>query len=187
MTTERTRLVRRLLALAALTLTTEARGDDPAPGTARTMPVVSVAVSVGSLDRETKRVVYAPPPGWYVRSHRVVTANKHGAVTYAVNTVPSGWNWFTDERTSASSKADLLAAVATPTAWYGGRAASAQDAATAGRQASTSSHHLLVVEVTARGAGLFLGGAGAELTVYAEMVYLGPDGSAGGCGPVARR
>jgi hypothetical protein len=154
---------------------TAARADGPPAGTVRTLPVVSVSLAVGSLDRESKRVVYAPPPGWYVRSHRVVSGNKHGVVTYTVNTVPAGWNWLSDERSRKASRSSAEAMVSTLQSWAGGKAALASDATSTGRQANASSHHVLVVDVSARGEGFFGGGGGVELTVYAEMVYLGDE------------
>ena len=167
----------RFLCLLTLAAAAPAAGADdrPRPGTVRTLRVATVALEVGSTDRDSKRVVYAPPPGWYIRSHRVVCEKKYGVVAYAVSTVPAGWNWVSDERTRAASKS---AAGATVTAYHfgaGGQAAAASDATSADRQLNTSSHHLLVVDVSARGQGLFLGGGGVNLTVYAEMVYLGTD------------
>jgi hypothetical protein len=151
------------------------RADEPKPGTVRTLPVVSVSMSVGSTERESKRVVYAPPPGWYVRSHRIQCVNRRGEVSYAVNTVPAGWNWHSDERSRAASKSSADVMLATFQTWAGGRAAASKDASSADRQTNTSSHHLLVVDVTAKGEGFFGGGGGVELTVYADMVYLGND------------
>lgn len=168
----------RLLCLVTLTiaLAPAARGgDQPQPGTVRTLRVATVSLEVGSMDREAKRVVYAPPPGWYIRSHRVVCEKKYGVVAYAVSTVPAGWNWVSDERTLASSKSAAAAAVTAYHFGAGGQAAAATDAASADRQANASSHHLLVVDVSAKGQGLFIGGGGVNLTVYAEMVYLGTD------------
>lgn len=147
--------------------------DPPAVGTVRECPVVSVSLAVGSLDRDTRRVVYAPPPGWYVRSHRVGVTNRTGIVTYSVGSVPAGWNWVSDERAAASGKVNGSAGLRLPTGLAGGgEVAGSQDAASAAHQAHTSSHHVLVVEVAAKGNGQFQGG-GVDLTVYAEMVYLG--------------
>ncbi|HVK17544.1 MAG TPA: hypothetical protein VM533_11400 [Fimbriiglobus sp.] len=157
----------------AFLATGAARADEPPVGTVRTLPVVSVSLAVGSLERESKRVVYAPPPGWYVRSHRVVSDRKHGVVTYTVNTVPAGWNWLSDERSRKASRSSAEAMVATVQSWAGGKASTTSDSTSTGRQANTSSHHVLVVDVSAKGEGLFCGGGGVELTVYAEMVYLG--------------
>lgn len=80
---------RALLALAVLAA--PATAQPPDVGTVRELPVVSVSLAVGSTDRDTKRVVYAPPPGWYVRSHKVTVARRSGAVTFTVSTVPAGW------------------------------------------------------------------------------------------------
>jgi hypothetical protein len=150
-----------------------ARAAEPPAGTVRTLPVVSVSLAVGSTERESKRVVYAPPPGWYVRSHRVVSDRRHGVVTYTVNTVPAGWNWLSDERSRRASRSSAEVMVSTLQSWAGGKAAMASDATSTGRQANTSSHHVLVVDVSAKGEGFFGGGGGVELTVFAEMVYLG--------------
>ncbi|MFO0797146.1 MAG: hypothetical protein U0804_06680 [Gemmataceae bacterium] len=54
----------------------------------------------------------------------------------------------------------------------GGQAGGAHDSAVTGRQSNTSIHHVLVVDVTARGAGLWQGAAAGELSVIAAMVYL---------------
>lgn len=168
----------RLIAVVVLGgLTAPARPAVAAPpevGAVRELPVVSVSLAVGSTDKETKRAVYAPPPGWYVRSHRVVTANKSGSVTYSVGTVPAGWSWVSDERAAASGKVNGSAKLALPNGLAGGgEVAGSQESAVAGRQVTTASHHVLVVDVTAKGAGLWQGGGGVDLTVYAEMVYLG--------------
>jgi hypothetical protein len=162
-----------LLALALFS-PPAAASDAPAVGTVRELPVVSVALAVGSTDRDTKRVVYAPPPGWYVRSHRVQVSKRSGTVTYSVSTVPAGWQWLNDERAAASGRAAGSVGLALPNGLpVGGQASGAHDSTVAGRQANTSSHHVLVVDVTARGAGLWQGGAAVDMTVYAEMVYLG--------------
>jgi hypothetical protein len=163
------------LALSAAAPAPAVAADGPPPvGTVRELPVVSVSLSVGSTDKESKRVVYAPPPGWYVRSHRVATAHRTGTVTFTVSTVPAGWNWVADERMTTSGKASGTATVALPHGIAaGGQVAGAQDAAFNERQANRSSHHVLVVDVTAKGAGLWQGGGGVDLTVFAEMVYLG--------------
>jgi len=160
--------------LVALILSAPAGAEPPAVGTVRELPVVSVSLAVGSTERDAKRVVYAPPPGWYVRSHRVRVSNRIGAVTYTVSTVPAGWQWTNDERAAASGRAAGSVGVALPSGLpVGAQASGAHDSAVAGRQANTSSHHVLVVDVTARGAGLLQGGAAVDLTVVAEMVYLG--------------
>ena len=147
--------------------------DAPVVGTVQTMPVLSVSLAVGGTGRETKRVVYAPPPGWYVRSHRVMIANKYGTVTYAVSTVPAGWDWHADEQAASAGRSSTTGAVSAYKVSGGGQLTTARDATAADHSAVASSHHLLVVEVAARGAGFLQSGSGVELTVVAEMVYVG--------------
>jgi hypothetical protein len=163
-----------LVALGLLSPHGLAADAPPAVGTVRELPVVSVSLAVGSTERDAKRVVYAPPPGWYVRSHRVRVTNRSGAVTFTVSTVPAGWQWSNDERAAVSGRAAGAVGATLPSGLpVGGHAGGAHDSTVTGRQANSSSHHALVVDVTARGAGLLQGGAAVELTVIAEMVYLG--------------
>ena len=150
-----------------------AADDAPPPGTTMTLPVLSVSISVGGSGREVKRAVYAPPPGWYVRSHRVITTQKTGSVTYAVNTVPAGWAWRAEELSSATDRASGSATLAAYKVSAGGQGVLEQFGTTSGLQANASSHHLLVVDVAARGPGLWRGESGVELTVVADLVYLG--------------
>jgi hypothetical protein len=147
--------------------------DDTPVGTTLTIPVVSVSVAAGSTGRESKRAVYAPPPGWYVRSHRVVVTQRHGAVSYAVNTVPAGWAWRAEEQAAAEGKSSAAAGFSAYKVSAGGQAAASHSASASGLQANASSHHLLVVDVAARGPGLWQGESGIELTVVGELVYLG--------------
>jgi len=148
-------------------------GDDPRVGATQTLPVVSVSISVGNSATESKRVIYAPPPGWYVRSHRVVTAQKRGSVSYTVNTVPAGLAWRAEEQTSVDGKSNAGVTLAAYKVSAGGQAALANSAGATEPQSNASSHHLLVVDVSAHGMGMWRGESGVELTVMAELVYLG--------------
>jgi len=145
----------------------------PPIGTIQTLPVLSVALAVGSTERETKRAVYAPPPGWYVRSHKVIVTNKYGTVTYAVSTVPAGWAWKTDEQAASMGRSGAGGAISAYKISGGGQVASSREGTDSDHHAVASSHHLLVIDVTARGTGFLQSGSGVELTVVAEMVYLG--------------
>jgi hypothetical protein len=162
-----------LATLVALLPAFSAAADAPPVGTTLTLPVISASVSAGGTDRESRRAVYAPPPGWYVRSHRVVPTRKSGAVTYAVNTVPAGWAWRAEEQTAAEGRSAAAAGVTAFKVSAGGQAALARSATAAGLQSSASSHHVLVLEVSARGPGLWRGESAVDLTVVAELVYLG--------------
>ncbi len=147
--------------------------NNPRVGATQTLPVVSVSISVGNSATENKRVIYAPPPGWYVRSHRVVTAQKRGSVSYAVNTVPAGWAWRAEEQSSVEGKSNATATLTAYKVSAGGQASLVTTAGTSELQSNTSSHHLLVVDVSAHGMGMWKGESGVELTVMAELVYLG--------------
>lgn len=145
----------------------------PPVGAVQTLSVLSVSLSVGGTGRETKRAVYSPPPGWHVRSHHVAVANRYGNVNYAVSTVPAGWDWKADEQAASANKSSAAGTVSAYKFSGGGQLATARDASATDHHAVASSHHLLVIDVAARGNGFLQSGSGVELTVVAEMVYLG--------------
>lgn len=142
-------------------------------GTVQVLPVISVSLAVGGTGHDTKRVVYAPPPGWHVRCHRVVVNNKYGAVTYTVSTLPARCQWNADEQTTSSSRSSAAGTVSAYKVSGGGQIAASGEATAADHTAVTSSHHMLVLDVSARGNGFLQSGSGVELTVFAEVVYLG--------------
>ena len=151
---------------------------EPAPGEVRTRQVVSLALNVGSLEKEAKRVVYAPPPGWYIRSHTVECRSKHGSASFAVNTVPADWTWDATESVSEEAKLRVSGSVKGPAAAAQAAQAAASyrlERTTAEQTRRAASHHALVVEATARGTGLLGSGSGLELTVTAELVYVGEE------------
>lgn len=148
-------------------------GEAPKVGTVRSLPVLSVSLAVGGTGRESKRAVYSPPPGWYVRSHRVQVTNRYGAVTYAVSTVPAGFEWRTDEQAASAGKSSTSGAVSAYKVSGGGQLATVRDATSTDHQTVATSHHVLVIDVAVRGSGFLQSGSGVDLTVVADMVYLG--------------
>jgi hypothetical protein len=160
---------------AALFSTTTADAQPIAPGTTQTVPVISVSLNVGNMEKETRRVVYAPPPGWHIRSHRVECTTRTGLASYTVNTVPADWAWSFDDAATEAAKANASATAQAH--GFGGQASGLSESRklTAEHQRTTASHHALVVEATARGSGFLGKGAGLELTVYAELVYVGTE------------
>jgi hypothetical protein len=154
-----------------------ASAGEPVAGEVRTCQVVSVALNVGSLEKEAKRVVYAPPPGWCIRSHTVECRGKFGSASYAVNTVPADFTWDATERSWDETKvrgSGSATVKATTTPVQAGASYRVEKAS--GEEVRRSaSHHALVVEATARGGGLLGSGAGLELTVTADLVYVGPE------------
>jgi hypothetical protein len=144
-------------------------------GTVQTLQVLTVSLNVGSTEKEVRRVVYSPPPGWHIRSHRVECTAKAGLASYTVNTVPAEWAWASDDATGEATKAKMAAAAQAQGAGGQAKAVSESKKVTTEHQRTSASHHALVVDATARGSGFFRGGAGLELTVYAELVYVGPE------------
>ena len=57
----------------------------PKVGQVQTLADITLSMQVGNTDSETRRVTYAPPPGWYVRGHEVSCAKKSGNVSYSVS------------------------------------------------------------------------------------------------------
>ena len=144
------------------------------PGTVQTLPVLTISLNVGSTEKEARRVVYAPPPGWHIRSHRVECTVKTGLASYTVNTVPADWVWSSDDASAESSQAKAVAAAQAHGAGGQVKGVSESRKVTSEHQQTTASHHALVVDAMAHGAGWLRGGAALELTVYAELVYVGP-------------
>lgn len=147
--------------------------EKPAYGTVRNLSVVSVSLAVGSTEREEKRVVYSPPPGWYIRSHKVECEKKSGLSSFTVSTVPAGWAWSTDSKTVQAGHASAGAPVPVAGVVVPAKAEAESGKSAADHTATNSSHHAIVVDVTAKGAGFWRGGGAIDLTVTAEMVYLG--------------
>jgi hypothetical protein len=148
---------------------------EPIPGEVRIRQVASVSLNVGSLEKESKRVVYAPPPGWYIRSHTVECRSKFGSASYAVNTVPADWSWDATETVSEEAKVRVSGSVKANAPPLQAGASYRIERTTAEQTRRSASHHALVVEATARGTGLFGSDSGVELTVTAELVYVGDE------------
>jgi hypothetical protein len=163
-------------ALLAATLAAGTVGaQSPRVGEVRRLPVLSLSMQVGSTEKESRQVVYSPPPGWYVRSHAVDCKTKYGNCSYAVNTLPQDWSWSSEDKVRESYK--VLIDLAAKAEDHGGQAHFTQerDQLLSELRKARSTHHALVVEATVRGEGFLKGGAGLQLTVTAEMVYVGTD------------
>jgi hypothetical protein len=161
------------LLTAVLLAPARATSQPVAPGTVQTLPVITLSINVGSMEKEVRRVVYSPPPGWHIRSHRVECTAKTGLASYTVNTVPADWAWSFDDAATDAAKSNANASAQAH--GIGGQAQGMTESrkTTTEHQRTTSSHHALVVDATAHGSGFLGKGAGLELTVYAELVYVG--------------
>src|SRR5262249_40440509 len=150
-----------------------AGGQQPRPGEARKLTVITVSMAVGRTEREAKRITYSPPPGWYVRSHAVECKEKTGHSSFTVNTVPTGWAYATEEQAHETYKASAEVAGQPFHTALRARAAAQKEEALSDLRESRSSHHALVVEAVAKGEGFLRGGGSLQLTVTAELVYIG--------------
>jgi len=171
----------RLLGRCAVVLATalgvagSARAQLPQQGEVRWVKAITLSLRVGSTEKESKQVTYTPPPGWYVRSHWVDCTARQGCSSFSVNTVPPDWSWFAEEQSRESSRALAELAAKSHGAGLQAKVAHEQEIQRRGVRHVHSSHHVLVVDATARGEG-FLGRGGCiELTVTVELVYLGID------------
>ena len=146
-------------------------------GTVQRVPAVSVSLAVGSTDRDTKRVIYSPPPGWYIRSHHVELGDRTGLASYSVSTLAAGWQFKSSEQRVGTTHNRVAGQVSSHKLSLGGMGEVDEDKTATGRRSSQASHHAIVVEVEAQGGGFFRGGASIDLTVTAELVYLGKQAS----------
>ncbi len=137
--------------------------------------VITLRLQVGSTEAESRRATYTPPPGWYVRSHSVECSWRYGNTSYAISTVPAGWTWESQERTDESSRRRIGVGTQAHDAGVQARVRLDRNDARQLARDGSCSHHALVIDVIARGEGLFGGGSGIELTVTAELVYVGID------------
>jgi hypothetical protein len=148
----------------------------PRIGQVERLSVITLALDVGSTEKETRQVTYTPPPGWYVRGHTVEWTRRSGHSSFTVSTVPQDWTWSSEDRIRESYK--LLLDLAAQT----GHAKHLQTEFTLERDQMLnqlhkvrSNHHALVVDANVRGEGFLRGGGGLQLTVTAELVYVGTD------------
>jgi hypothetical protein len=162
---------------AAAGLTPPAPAQAPQVGQVQTLTVITLSMQVGSTDAETKRVAYAPPPGWYVRGHEVRCTKKSGNTSYTVNTVPQDWSYITEEKVHEAYKALLDLVAQAHNAGLRAKVAAEQEQMLNEVRKVRSTHHALVVDVTVRGEGFLRGGGSLELTVTAELVYVGTEES----------
>jgi hypothetical protein len=171
--------VRRFLAASALasalTGASPTTPQSPRPGDVQRLVVVTISMQVGGTEKETKHVTYTPPPGWYVRSHRVDCTRKAGNSSYTVSTVPQRWTWATEEKVDESYR--TLIDLAARAGNHGLQAKFDMERRQRLREIRQvrSTHHALVVDATARGEGFLRAGGGLELTVTAEIVFVGTD------------
>jgi hypothetical protein len=152
-----------------------AAGQTPHVGQVQKLQVITVAMRVGSTEKETKKVTYSPPPGWYVRSHHVECTTKTGNSSFSVATVPQNWNWSSEDKVQESYKLLIDLAAKAENKNLANKFQIERNEALSELRRCRSSHHALVLDATARGGGFLKGGGSLQLTVTAELVYVGTD------------
>jgi len=165
-------------ALLTLSIVRQSPAQSPSAGESQKVQVISLAMHVGSTGTEAKRVVYAPPPGWYVRGHSVDCPKKTGHSSFTVNTVPQDWSYVSEEKIQSAYKALIDLAGEAPngqTAGLKAKLVMERERLLSEVRKVRSTHHALVVEAAAKGEGLLWGGGELQLTVTAELVYVGTD------------
>ena len=166
-----------LAVTAALFASTRAAAQAPQIGEVQRLQVITLSLHVGSTETEKKQVTYTPPPGWYVRSHTVDCTARYGNSSFTVNTVPQDWRWCSEGTVHESYKLLIEMAGQAQNAGMQAKFQSERDRLLSELRKVRSSHHALVVDATARGAGLLRGGGGVQLAVTAELVYVGTQDS----------
>lgn len=161
--------------ITALPLT--ALGQTWQVGQAQQLTVLTLSMQVGSTECQTKQVAYAPPPGWYVRSHWVNCTRRAGNTSYSVNTVPQGWSYISEEQVQEAYKTLIDLAGQAQNVALRTKFANEREQLLAEIRQVRSTHHALIVDATVRGEGFLRGGAVLELTVTAELVYVGTEES----------
>jgi hypothetical protein len=157
----------------AALLATPVQAEVPHVGEVQRLTVITISLQVGSTEKETRRVSYTPPPGWYVRGHSVQCKEKTGNSSFTVNTVPRDWTFVSEEQVAESYKLLLDLAGKAHDAGLTTKLTLEQEQTLTEVRKGRSSHHALVVEATAKGEGFFRGGGSIQMTVTAELVYVG--------------
>lgn len=164
----------RLLSVAAMTVfATALQAQPPQVGDVQVVSAISMEMHVGSTGKETKQASYTPPPGWQIRRHYVNCGEKYGQTSFSVSTVPSGWAWSSDARINATRQHRFDFAAFLWKFPVQGKIDMRGNETVRERFATNSSHQALVFNASANGEGLFRSGAGLQVDVMAEIVYVG--------------
>ncbi len=166
-----------LVVLTAVAVSRPGMGFSQGPqrGDVQILPVITLRLEVDSTESASKRATYTPPPGWYIRSHSVDCTVRYGHSSYAVSTVPAGWAWTSERRINEVHRQLVGVAAKAHDAGVQARFTLNREDAVRKERESSCTHEALIVDATARGEGLFRGGGCIELTVTAELVYVGVD------------
>ncbi len=154
-----------------------ARARPPRPGEVQRLVVVTLSMQVGGTEKDSRHVTYTPPPGWYVRSHSVDCTKKTGNSSFSVATVPQDWAWASAEKVEESYRTLIDLAGRAGNRGLQARFDLERRQTLDEIRKVRSTHHALVVDATARGEGFLRPGGCLELTVTADLVFVGTNES----------
>lgn len=149
----------------------------PRIGDVQILPVIDASLQVAGAGKETKRTTYSPPPGWYIRSHRVICVDRYGITSFAVSTVPDAWAWSTEGQVKELHErlADVAARAENVAAQL--RVNLKRDDSVYDLLRSHAGKHAIILETSAVGVGPLRGGSAIHVRIEAEMIFLGIDRS----------
>jgi hypothetical protein len=142
-------------------------------GEVKSIPVITISLNVGSTGKEVKRVTYSPPPGWYVRGHRVEVKDKTGLSSFTVNTLPREWSYLSEEHVKETYRGLFELAAKAQNLALGTKLAAEEEKTLSEVRKARLSHHALIVEATVKGEGVFRSGGSIYLSVIADLVFVG--------------
>jgi hypothetical protein len=154
-----------------------AQARPPRPGEIQRVVVVTISMQVGGTGKETRHVTYTPPPGWYVRSHRVDCTRRTGNCSFSVATVPRDWGWASAEKVEESYRTLIDLAGKAGDRGLQARLDLERRQTLSEIRKVRSTHHALAVDASARGEGFLRAGGCLELTVTADLVFVGTNES----------
>jgi hypothetical protein len=107
----------------------------------------------------------------------VSCTRKTGSSSFSVATVPEDWGWASVEKVEESYRSLIDLAGKAGNHGLQARFQMEQRQILNEMRQVGSTHHALVVDATAKGEGFLRGGGGLELTVTAEIVFVGTNTS----------
>lgn len=165
-----------LVAVLLLSTPTQAHPQTPPrPGDVQRLVVITLSLQVGSTEKDARQVTYSPPPGWYVRSHRVDVTRRLGNSSYSVSTVPQNWAWMSEDKVTEAYKSLIELAAQTGQQGLQAKFAQEREQTLLEIRRVRANHHALVLDAVARGEGFLRSSGGLDLTVTAELVFLGTE------------
>ena len=147
----------------------------PEPGDTKTATAVTISLRVGNTGKKSTTETYSPPPGWYIQGHRVNVRSKFGQSSYSVSTIPAGWSAVDKTKVEKRYNVAIDLAVKKGAKDLAAKLRVDKDSFSSSYSIASRSHHNLQVKAEAKGEGYLKGGGSVQMTVSADLVYVGND------------